>query len=154
MKKRTDRFTVHSKSVGFLYLFFEKAASFTNNFCKKTVFLYSLYILLSVMSLKHINPIRIFVIYGFFVVIPAFVLFGILVHREEDKASKLVLAAFLPQVVGGIYMLCRIPEFKFIVPIDHNCIYHLCLLVSVIIFYYAARRSLIEEKCYEEETFG
>lgn len=110
----------------------------------------ALYILLSVMSLKHINPIRIFVIYGFFIVIPAFVLFGILVHREEDKASKLVLAAFLPQIVGGIYMLCRVPEFKFIVPLDHNCIYHLCLLVSVVIFYYAARKSLLGE--YREES--
>lgn len=111
----------------------------------------ALYILLSVLSLKHINPIRIFVVYGIFIIVPAFVLFGILVHRREDKASKLVLTAFLPQVVGGVYMLCRVPEFKFIVPMDHNCIYHMCLLVSVIIFYYAAKRSLLQENADEKE---
>ena len=114
----------------------------------------AMYILLSVLSLMGINPIRIFTVYGILLIIPGFALFYVLAREKGDECSRLVLYALLPQLVGGAFILCRTSVFRFIVPMDHNCIYHLCLLVSVVIFYYAARRSLIEEKCCEEETFG
>ena len=110
-----------------------------------------MYIVLSILKLMSINPIRLFTVYGILLIIPGFVLFGILGRREGDSASKLVFTALIPQLIGAVYILHRIPEFKFIVPMDHNCIYHLCLFVSVIIFYYAAKRSLLQERINEEE---
>lgn len=110
-----------------------------------------LYILMSVLCLIGINPIRIFTVYGILLIIPGFFLFAMLAKEKGDRCSKLILSALLPQLVGGAFILCRTDVFRFIVPMDHNCIYHLCLLFSVVIFYYAARRSLEGEYSEERE---
>lgn len=108
----------------------------------------ALYVLLCVLTLFSLKTIRVFVVYGMALGLPGFYLFHKLIRRENDRASKLIMVALVPQIVGAIYMLCRVPVFHFIVQMDHNCIYHLCLLVSVFIFYYGARRSLIEDEVH------
>ncbi len=114
----------------------------------------AMYILMSVLCLMGHNPIRIFTVYGILLIIPGFILFAMLAKEEGDRCSRLIISALIPQLIGGAFILCRTEVFKFIVPMDHNCIYHLCLLVSVVIFYYAARRSLEGEYNEEqEETF-
>ena len=103
----------------------------------------ALYILLSVLCLMSINPIRIFTVYGFLLVIPGFLLFARKEHQTGIEGDRFLIIALAPQLVGAALILIRIPEFKFIVPMDHNCIYHILLLFTVVIFYIAARRSLI-----------
>ena len=111
----------------------------------------AMYILMSVLCLMGVNPIRIFTVYAILLIIPGFILFAMLAKESGDECSKLIISALLPQLVGGVFILCRTDVFKFIVPMDHNCIYHLCLLVSVVIFFYAARRSLVREEHNEEK---
>lgn len=111
----------------------------------------ALYILLSVLCLMSINPIRIFTIYGILLVVPGFLLFARKEHKTGIEGDRFLMIALAPQIFGAALILKRIPEFKFIVKLDHNCIYHLCLLFTVIIFYFAAKRSLLAEITVEDK---
>lgn len=111
----------------------------------------ALYVVMAVMSLMRINPIRIFTVYGAALIIPGFLLFACREHKTGINGDRFLIIALAPQLFGAALILKRIPEFKLIVPMDHNCIYHLCLLFTVIVFYYAAKRSLLQEKIDEEQ---
>lgn len=111
----------------------------------------AMYIAMAVLSLMRINPIRIFTVYGAALIIPGFLFYARKEHKTGIKGDRFLIIALAPQLVGAALILKRIPEFKFIVTMDHNCIYHLCLLFTVIVFYYAAKRSLLQEKINEEE---
>lgn len=110
----------------------------------------ALYILLAALSLMGVNPIRIFTVYGIALVVPGFLLFARKEHKTGIEGDRFLIIALVPQIIGAALILMRIPEFEFFVPIDHNCIYHLCLLFTAIIVYFTAKRSLLARVRSEE----
>lgn len=97
------------------------------------------YLATVILLFTEINPIRIMVIYCIFPVVAGFVIVGIEAIREHRRYAVIMLSAVLPQLIGGVYQVTRSGAFTLVFTFDHNSIYHICLLFSVIIFYFAAK---------------
>lgn len=92
---------------------------------------------LTVILLLRRNPIRVFILCGIALAAPAFFSFTRLALRGH-RGSRILLASLLPQIPGLVLQLMRRGEIA-LWNLDFNGIYHLCLLVSIVIFYFAAR---------------
>lgn len=82
------------------------------------------------------NPIRVFILCGIILAICAFYLCARLAIRGH-RGSRILLTALLPQIPGLTLQLMRQGEIG-LWNLDFNGIYHLCLLVSIVIFYLAS----------------
>lgn len=100
------------------------------------------YIITAIMEATGHSPIRLFVISGICVGLPSLFLFYRCAVCKRNRCSKIILFAFIPQIFGVIYQLLRQGSFTFIWVFDYNSIYHLCLMVSTIIFYTCALQTM------------
>ena len=82
------------------------------------------------------NPIRVFILYGILLAFWAFGLFSHLAIRGH-RGSRILLIALLPQIPGLTLQLMRQSEIV-LWNLDFNGISHLCILVSIVIFYLAS----------------
>lgn len=82
------------------------------------------------------NPIRVFILCGIILAICSFYLCARLAIRGH-RGSRILMTALLPQIPGLALQLMRQVEFR-LWTLDFNGIYHLCILVSIVIFYLAA----------------
>lgn len=98
----------------------------------------AMYILLMSLLLTGKNPIRLFLVYGILIAIPAFCFYAKLALKGH-KGARILLLAFLPQLPGIFIQLRRHLSFTFLFPFDFNSIYHILLLGSILFFYLAAR---------------
>ncbi len=96
-----------------------------------------------------VGDIRIFVVYAALIDLPSLVAVCACGIKRRWKSGYFVLLALVPQLVGLPFQLLRKGSVRLIVELDHNGIYHLCLLVSVILFFFAARADI---KTSFEET--
>lgn len=92
---------------------------------------------LVIFLLLHRNPIRLFLL---FAVVLAGYAFSFYIHLalRGHRGSRFLLAALLPQIPGLTLQFMRRSEFA-LWNLDFNGIYHLCILASIVIFYFAAR---------------
>lgn len=112
------------------------------------VFVALAYLLTAVLVIVGINPIRFFVIYCIVMALPGLYLFIKMAVQQKDRAARIFLFSFLPQLPGVVFQLLRRGEFTLIWIFDYNSIYHLCLMASVVFFYFSARRMLWENIRY------
>lgn len=92
---------------------------------------------LVVILLFRRNPIRVFILFGLALAVPAFC-FYIRLALRAHRGSRILLTALLPQIPGLALQLMRRSEIA-LWNLDFNGIYHLCIFVSIVIFYFAAR---------------
>ena len=105
-----------------------------------------MYLLLMGLLLAGKNPIRLFLIYGILMAIPAFCFYAKLA-RQGHKGARILLFSFLPQIPGLFIQLTRTMAFTFIWAFDFNSVYHILLLGTILFFYLAARN-------WEEYSLG
>lgn len=104
------------------------------------------YAITAAMPFFKKNGIRIFVIYAVLLALPGFVFFAIDALKKHSKSSMIFMIAFVPQIIGAVYQLMRRGEFKLIFIFDYNSIYHICLFVTIFIFYFSAKCALTDKK--------
>ena len=102
----------------------------------------ALYFITAALPFFGINGIRIFVIYGMLLALPGFALFAADAVKNKDRGAMIFLLAFIPQIIGAVYQIMRKGEFRLIFVFDYNSIYHICLFVSVFIFFFSAKISI------------
>lgn len=91
---------------------------------------------LIICILLHRNPIRLCVLFGVAIAIPS-VFFHVRLAMRGHKGARIFLTAFIPQIPGLILQITRQTAFSFL-GLDFNGFYHMCLLASLVIFYFAA----------------
>ena len=96
-----------------------------------------MFAVLTLFILLHRNPIRLCVLYGVAIAIPT-VFFHMRLALQGHKGARIFLTAFIPQIPGLTAQIARQHAYSFC-GLDFNGFYHVCLLASLIIFYYAAR---------------
>lgn len=85
------------------------------------------------------NPIRLFILLAIGFALPALYVYARLARRGH-RGARILLAAFLPQIPGLVLQLMRRGELALLWRFDFNGLYHLCVLVSIVIFYFSARQ--------------
>lgn len=96
-----------------------------------------IFTVLIICLLLRRNPIRLCVLYGIAVAVPT-VYFHCRLALRGHRGSRIFLLAFIPQIPGLVVQILRQSEHSFL-GMDFNGIYHICLLASLIIFYFSAR---------------
>lgn len=97
------------------------------------------FIMLAVLTLcilLHRNPIRLCVLYGVAIAIPA-VFFHARLALRGHTGARIFLTAFIPQTPGLVAQIARQNAYSFL-GLDFNGFYHVCLLASLILFYFSA----------------
>lgn len=80
-----------------------------------------------------VNEIRTIVIYAVLLDLPALLIFGYMAFKHKHKASQTLFTVFIPQLFGLYFQLTKSGSFHLIWDFNHDGIYHLCLLLSVVI---------------------
>lgn len=111
-----------------------------------------IYAVTSVLPFFGKNGIRIFVVYAVLLALPGFALFALNALKNHHKGSMIFMLAFIPQIIGAVYQLMRRGEFRLIFIFDYNSIYHICLFVSIFIFYFAAKSSLNDQAAEQKQN--
>lgn len=96
-----------------------------------------MFAVLTLCILLHRNPIRLCVLYGIVVAVPS-VFFHTRLALRGHKGARIFLTAFVPQIPGLAAQIARRHTYSFL-GLDFNGFYHVCLLASLVIFYFSAR---------------
>lgn len=98
---------------------------------------FTMFAVLTLCILLHRNPIRLCVLYGVAIAVPT-VFFHARLALRGHTGARIFLTAFIPQIPGLVAQIARRHSHSFL-GLDFNGIYHICLLASLVIFYFAAR---------------
>ena len=82
--------------------------------------------------------IRIFSVYAAMFALPAFLIYAWNGVKHGVKSGIMLLVCIIPQIFGLYFQLVRKGSFTLFVTFDHDGIYHLCLLFTVLMCYFAA----------------
>lgn len=99
----------------------------------------------TVVGFLTVDDILIFVYYGGIVGIPSFIAYLTVGLKRKTKSGLFILLALIPQLVGFPFQLLRRGRLELFVTFDHNGIYHICLMVSVVLLFCAAYSDRITE---------
>jgi len=100
------------------------------------------YIITNVVTFSYKVDMRPFVIYAIIVVIPGIII-ACYLYFKKKRTSMITLAIIvIPQLFGGYFQLTGSGYFKLIVEFNQDGIYHLCLLLTVIILYFGAKKDI------------
>jgi len=94
--------------------------------------------MLIVFLLLDKNPIRLFLFFGVALIVPSFYFFFRLALRGHH-GSRILLTAILPLIAGLPLQIMRRSDVM-LGNLDFNGIYHLCILISILIFYAASKK--------------
>jgi len=104
-------------------------------------------IISTIIGFVTVDEIRSFVVYAAITCLPCFFYHVYHAFKTKRKASIILTAVLFPQIFGFYFQITKTGTFTlFNIPFNHDAIYHLCLLVSVVMFYYAAVADLNEKK--------
>lgn len=95
------------------------------------------FLILAIFLLCRQNPIRLFLLYGG---VMAAISIGYLFRlaRQGHRGSQIFLLALAPQIPGLALQFLRRGEFT-LLGLDFNGLHHLCILLSLLILYFAAK---------------
>lgn len=93
--------------------------------------------ILAIFLLCHQNPIRLFLLYGGTIAaISIYYLFRL--ARQGHRGSQIFLLVLVPQIPGLALQFLRRGEYA-LLGLDFNGLHHLCILLSLLILYFAAK---------------
>lgn len=95
-------------------------------------------LVLVLFLLLNRNPIQIFLFFGVALIVPSFYFFFRLACRGH-RGSRVLLVAILPLIAGLPLQIMRRGDVM-LWHLDFNGIYHLCILVSILLFYAASQK--------------
>jgi len=86
---------------------------------------------------------RIFVIYAAIVVVAGIIIAIYLFVKEKRQSMAILSIVLIPQLFGGYFQITKSGYFKLIFEFNEDGIYHLCLLLTVVIIYFGARKDIL-----------
>lgn len=98
----------------------------------------------TIVGFFTVDEIRIFVLYAGIV---GFIsLFIVLISgiKNKYKSTLILFTIIIPQLFGFYFQITKTGTFHFILDFDHDGIYHLCLLLSIVIIFVSALISINE----------
>ena len=94
------------------------------------------YIASCIIGFFTINEIRVFVLYAAIIALPCFVLMFINDLKNKNKSSILIIIVIILQAIGLYFQITKTGYFKFVGEFNHDGIYHIGLLITVILLYF------------------